>query len=669
MSMKHFLAIGAVAASLLSSASWAQEPENRENCGAELNYDNADIRAVIDEIAVRTGRTFLLDPRVTGQVTVKSPPNGGICAEEAWELFQAMLRVNQFAATPIGANKYKIVPVQEGPRMGGPVGQGTGGDLVTQIVRLRYIDAREAAANLSQIINERGVAAPVRSGNAIILVDTADNIERLKTVLEQLDRDTTVYRTIPLNNASASEVARVISGLAQEISEEAGGQPSPVSVVPVEASNSILIRAEPAMITRLASVVAELDRIGATKSDLSVIFLNNADAEELVPLLREVANSQGSGGVSPDGQPLGANQRAAISFHKPTNSIIINGDADIQQTLQNVISQLDVRRAQVLIEAIIVEISDNTARELGLQYFLSGTAGSPIPFMTTNFQDSSTNILSLAGPALIQTGHLPQNIEDNFSDELTGAALNALLGLNGLGIGGIGEIGDNPFGILLTAIKEDETSNVLSTPSIVTLDNQQATLSVGQEIPITTGEAVSDNLDNAFRTVSREEVGVILDVTPQINEGGTVTLKITQETSSIAGPIIATSTDLITNKREITTTALVDDGDVLVIGGLIDDQQFLREDKVPFLGDLPVAGNLFKTSSRSKMRRNLMVFIRPTILRDKATAQAATRKKMDYLRAKELLYTGKAQSDLERLIDQVTGIAPPAPAPNPDENE
>lgn len=667
--MKRLLLASAAATALLSSGAFAQTPpQNRENCGAELNYDKADISAVVDEIAMRTGRTFLLDPRVTGEVTVKSPPNGGICPDEAWELFQAMLRVNGFAATPIGANKYKIVPVQEGPRMAGPVGEGAGGDLVTQIVRLRYVDAREAAANISQIINERGVAAPVRSGNSIILVDTADNVERLKQVLEQLDRDTTVYRTIPLNNASATEVARVVSGLAREISEEGGGAPTQVSVVPVEASNSVLIRAEPAMITRLSSVVAELDRIGAAKADLSVVFLNNADAEDLVPLLREVANSQ-SASPGADGQPVITNQRAAISFHKPTNSIIINGDADIQQTLHNVISQLDVRRAQVLIEAIIVEISDDTARNLGLEYFITGTAGSPIPFMTTNFRESGNNILALAGPALIRTGHVRGTVSDAEAAKLTQTALNALLGINGLGIGGIGEIGDNPFGVLLTAIKEDDTSNVLSTPSIVTLDNQEASLSVGQEIPITTGEAVSDNLDNAFRTVSREQVGVILEVTPQINEGGTVTLEITQETSSIAGPIIDTSTDLITNKREIRTTALVDDGDILVIGGLIDDQQFSREDKVPFLGDLPVAGNLFKTSSRSKTRRNLMVFIRPTILRDKETAQAATRKKMDYLKAKELLYTGEARSGLEKLIDQVTGVAPVEPAVNPDENE
>lgn len=649
--IKSLLAAFAGLAALMQGG--AGHAQGAEECGAELNYDEADIRAVVDEIAVRTGRTFLLDPRVAGRVTVKSPPGGTLCADEAWELFQAMLRVNGFAATPIGAMRYKIVPVQEAPRAAGPVGEGEGGDLVTEIVRLRYVDAREAAANLSQIINERGVAAPVRTGNAVILVDTADNIIRLKEVLAQIDRDTTVYRTIPLNNASASEVARVLTGLAQEIAQEGGGQTGQVSIVPVEASNSILIRAEPALINRLSAVVAELDRMGAAKSDLSVVFLNHANAEELAPLLREVANSQDAS-ASGDA-PSAGRQRANISFHKPTNSIIISGDADIQRTLQNVIAQLDIRRTQVLVEAIIVEISDTTARELGIQYFITGTEGSRVPFSTTNFSSAQPNILAAAGAALLDGRD--GKIGDDLDNDIAEAALSSLLGLNGIALGGAGKTKNGTlFGAIVTAIKQDTDSNVLSTPSVVTLDNQTASLSVGQEIPITTGEAVGDNFANAFRTVSREEVGVILEVTPQINEGGTVTLEITQETSSVAGQIISTSTDLITNKRVISTTALVDDGDILVIGGLIDETDESFEDKVPLLGDIPVAGNLFKSSGKSKERRNLMVFIRPTILRDQTSAQQATSKKLDYLRAREMLYTGSAKSDLDRLIEQVTGV-------------
>ncbi len=640
----------------------------QENCGEALNYEDADIRAVIDQIAMRTGRTFLLDPAVQGRVTVKSPPNGGLCADEAWELFQAMLRVNDFVATTVGDGKYRIVPLQEGARTAGPVDGGKGSDLTTQIVRLTYIDAREAAANLAQIIGNNAVVSPVRTGNAVIIVDTADNVERIREVLRQLDRDTTIYRTIALKNASAGEIARLVSGLAQEISEESGGRAS-FSVVAVDASNSLLIRAEPSLMRRLKLVIGELDQFGKATAELTVVALKHADAEELAPLLEEVANNAGN-----PGEDSAARGRTTVSFHKPTNSIIINGDANSQRVLQNVIAQLDVRRAQVLVEAIIVEISDTAARELGVQYFLTGDK---IPFSATNFS-SAPNIFPAAGAALLNSpkysgvfdtpsttvtvadGVVTDSTTEGLQSQLATQALQSLLGVQGIALGGGFEFGNgNIFGGILTALKRDTDSNVLSTPSVVTLNNQTARLSVGQEIPITTGEAIGDNFSNAFRTISREQVGVILEVTPQINDGDTVTMEITQEISSIAGPITSASTDLITNKREIQTTALVDDGEILVIGGLIDDTRENTSEKVPLLGDIPGVGNLFKSTSRERRRQNLMVFIRPTIIRDRETATAATDRKFDYMRARELLRDGEPVSEMERLINEVTGVAKP----------
>jgi general secretion pathway protein D len=661
------LACGIIA---VTSPAWAQE-----KCGAELNYEDADIRAVIDEIAIRTGRTFILDPSVEGRVTVKSPPNGGICKDEAWALFQAMLRANDFVATPIGGGKYRIIPLQEAARSAGtPSEDAAGADLVTQIVRLRYVDAREAAANLAQIIGNSGVVSPVRSGNALILVDTAANVVRLQRVLSELDRDTTIYRTISLNNASAVDVARVVSDLAREISEEQGSGQAKFSVTPVGASNSLLMRAEPTLMRRLESIIVELDKYGQNASELVVVYLKHADAEELAPLLSEVANN-----VAPNGQSGGQGappqrNRVSVSFHKSTNSIIINGDADIQRTLKSVIAKLDIRRPQVLVEAIIVEISDTAARELGIQYFLTGDK---IPFSATNFS-AAPNILPAAGAALLQgskftdvfetpattvinTGGVVSNsTTEGIQSQLATQALQSLIGLQGLSLGGGFSFGNgNIFGGILTALKNDTDSNVLSTPSIVTLNNQTARLQVGQEIPITTGEAVGNNFANAFRTINRQEVGVILEVTPQINEGESVTMEIVQEISSIAGPVTASSTDLITNKREITTTALVDNGEILVIGGLIDDQRNISQQKVPLLGDIPVMGNLFKTSTRERRRRNLMVFIRPTIIRDQETARALTTRKFDYIRARELLNTGRPVSDLDRLIDEATGLRAP----------
>lgn len=656
--LKRVMAALACAASALAGTALAQE-----NCGEALNLEDAEIRSVVDEIALRTGKKFVLDPRVAGRVTIKSGPNGGLCPDAAWELFQTALRVTGFIAAPVNGDTYKIIPVQEGARAAGPVGGGEAGDTVTQIVRLNHVDAREAAANLSQIISERGVVAPVRTGNAIIIVDSSDNVERMKKVLAQIDRDTTVYRTIPLENASASEVARVVANLAQEISEEGATSASKVSVVPVAASNSILIRAEPQILSRLASVVNELDRIGRTQSDLSVVALNHADAEEMAKLLKEIANSEAEaiqaaeGGAPP--AVGGGSRRANISFHKPTNSVIISGDANIQQTLRKVVQELDVRRAQVQIEAIIVEVTDQTARSLGIEYFLAPTDGKRVPFTATNFTSTTPNALAAAGALLLDPDILKGATP---SGTLATSAINSLLQTNGFIGGAGGKIGDDAvFGALVTALKQDTESNVLSFPSIVTLDNQEATLSVGQEIPVTTGEAVGSDLDNRFRTVSREQIGVILEVTPQINEGGTVTMEIRQETSSILDTV-GDSEDIITNKREITTTALVDDGDILVIGGLVDNNDSRSEDKVPLLGDIPIAGNLFKSSSRRSTRRNLMVFMRPTIIRDKESAGSVTRKKMDYIKARELLTTGRGQTELERLIEQVTGTADAPPA-------
>ena len=659
--VKNTAAAFAAVLAFSASNAFAQE----EACAGSVNFEEADIRAVITEFASRTGHKYVIDPRVNGTVTIKSGPNGGLCPEEAWELFQAALRVSGFTAAPINGDSYKIIPIQDGARAAGPVGEAARGNYVTQIVRLQHVDAREAAATLTQIVSERGVVSPVRTGNAVILVDDAANIARLTQVLEGIDKDTTVFRTIPLQNMSAVEASRIVNDLAKEISEENGGQRSSVQVLPVEASNSILVRAEPQVLSRISRIIAELDRVGATKADLSVVTLKHAAASEMVELLREIAGAQPDPNAE-GGQTVSLGPRTNISVDVATNSIIISGDAGLQQTLKDVISQLDRRRAQVLVEAIIVEVSDNTARELGLQYFLAGdgSENGRVPFAATNFQSAQPNILASAGAFLLNDSPLfgGDGDGDNTNDgagALANTAISSLLSTNGLLLGGAGALSDGTvFGAVLTALQEDDESRVLSLPSVLTLDNQLATLSIGQEIPITTGEAVGDNFSGgAFRTVSREEVGIILEVTPRITEDDAVTLEVRQESSSVAGQILSSSTDLITNKSEFETVALVDDGDVLVLGGLIDQSEQYFDSQVPLLGDIPVFGNLFKTQGKSTNRRNLMLFIKPTIIRDRTTARSATSKKMDYIRARELLTTERPKSEMDRLIEQATGLS------------
>ena len=639
---------------------WGSQAQSQENCGESINFEEVEVSRVVDEIAMRTGKKFVIAPQVNGRITIKSGPNSDLCADEAWELFQAALRVNGFVATPINGDSYKIIPLQIGARSGGPVGEGPRGDIVTQIIRLTHVEAREAAASLTQISSERGVVNPVRSGNALIIVDTENNVRRMREVLRQIDRDTRVHKTVTLQNASANEVVDVLRQVSKELSQEGNAKAGNVSIVPVDATNSIIIRAEPTMLNQFLRVVAELDQMGGATSELAVIRLAHQDAEAMAQTLRDLVSAQsqvsGEGGASPRG---GA--KASISIDKQTNSIIISGDAAIQNTLRRTIAALDVRPAQVLVEAIIVEISEDMARQLGVQYLITGTGegNSVVPFTTTNFS-APPDLLSAAATAFVDNDESTGS--EAFNNKVLQAALGSLLGANGFAVGGAGESGGTIYSAIVTALQEDTDSRVLSLPSVLTLNNETARLQVGQEIPITTGEAVSNDLNNAFRTVSREEVGVILEVTPRITDGETVTLDLRQEISSVAGQIISSSTDLITNQRVIETKALVDDGNILVIGGLIEASEETSEDKVPFLGDIPIAGNLFKVSARGRSQRNLMIFIRPTIVRDEFVANAATMRKLDYIKARGLMRDGGPVSDIERLIEQATGagrLSPP----------
>jgi general secretion pathway protein D len=329
----------------------------------------------------------------------------------------------------------------------------------------------------------------------------------------------------------------------------------------------------------------------------------------------------------------------------------------------------------VLVEAIIVEISDNAAKKLGVQLLLSGLGGSNIPFAVTNYSNANPNLLTVAGAVAAErlrtttttvNGQVVTTTQNSsVADALQEAAVNSVLGATG-GIGGLAfRAGNAIFGAIINAVKSDSKSNILSTPSIMTLDNQEARILVGQEIPITTGEALSPNFDNQFRTVDRENVGITLEVLPQINAGGSIKLNLRQEVSSIAGPVSGRSSDLILNKREIETVITVDDGEIVGIGGLLDDNERRTIEKIPFLGDLPAIGNLFKSKSRSRAKTNLMVFIRPTILRSPADARAMTERRYGYIRGMQYLQNPDQEPTIDELVREYMGMVPPDPAPAP----
>jgi general secretion pathway protein D len=342
--------------------------------------------------------------------------------------------------------------------------------------------------------------------------------------------------------------------------------------------------------------------------------------------------------------------------------------------LGEVIRQLDTRRSQVLVEAIVVEISDTAARELGVQLLLAGTKGSNIPFAVTNYSNASPNIATIAGAIAAEqlrtdtttvNGQVVTTTRSSpIADALQEAAAQELLGARG-GLFGAGfRAGNAIFGAIVNAVQRDNKSNLLATPSVTVIDNQSAHFLAGQEVPVTTGEALSDNFDNAFRTVQRQNVGISLDVTPQINAGNTVKLDIRQEVSSVAGTVGGrASADLILNKREIETSIIVDDGDIIGIGGLLNDNERRTIEKIPFLGDLPVVGNLFKSRGRARDKTNLMVFIRPTILRSAADARTMTERRYGYVRARQYLQDPTQEPSLDELLREYMGADPPGQPP------
>lgn len=572
-----------------------------------------DIRAFIEDVANVTGRTFIIDPRVAGKVTVIA--SRALSPNELFEVFLSTLRANGFIATPAGSNTYRVIPDEVAAREPSSAGVGMENDrYVTQVFQLKYADAESVANAVRPILSARGAATSVRRGNSLIVVDYGSTLIRLRNVISELDRDSTALRTIRLQNTSASEMSRALQSVLTADGATA------IQIVPLAASNSIVLRGEPALLDRYAPLLQDLDVQADFRRGVSVIPLTYAVAEEVLPILQQISASM-EGPAGADGAPA-ANRRANIAAHKATNSLIVSAEPDVQEALAQVVASLDKRRQQVNVEAVIVEVSDTAAQELGVQFLMAGGKENAVPFLSTSYANSAPNLLAVTGALL--TGNQDTDANPALA-QLQQAAVSSLIGANGglFGIGGQREDGAI-LGLIVNALKQDRDSNVLSTPSVLTLDNEKASLMVGQQIPITTGEALGSANNNPFRTIQREDVGVQLEVTPQISEGGAIRLTIRQEVSSIFGPINTTSTDLITNKREINTVVQVDAGQIIVLGGLIQEDVQKTDNGIPGLRDIPLVGGLFGSRSEARKRTNLMVFLRPTIVNTPEQARDVT---------------------------------------------
>ncbi len=653
-----------------------------------LNLRDADIRAFIQDAGRVTGRTFIIDSRVNGKVSVVT--DRALSKSEYFELFLATLRANGFVAVPSANGALRIQPVETAP--GQPTKIGLAGaarnQFITEVIRLRGTDASSALETVKPLVSREGSATANKAGNSIVIADYADNIRRIRAVIAQLGASGTSTELIALRNAGAREIAGSLSGLASGGQGQSGGT---ISVVAVDSSNSIALRGDSQTVARFAAIARDLDRRAESGSEIRVIWLQHADAEKLLPVLQQlvgqaasvVPSSPAAGGATAaavqtaTASPIPGRAAPVIARYEGANAIIISAPADTQRTLGEVVRQLDTRREQVLVEAIIVEISDTAARRLGVQFLLGGKPGSNIPFAATNYSNAAPNILTIAGAigarqlnttTTTVNGNTTTTTTNNaVSDQLAGAAVNSILGAAGGFAGFATNIGNNGlFGTIINAVQQDNKSNILSAPSITTLDNQEAKFLVGQEIQITTGEKLSNNFDNAFRTVQRENVGIQLEVKPQINASGAIKLFIRQEVSSIAGPVSDNFSDLILNKREFETTLIVDDGQIAAIGGLLDDNERRTIEKIPLLGDLPGIGALFRSKAKSREKTNLMVFIRPTILKTAADSSALADRRYDFIRDMQLEQRPDQEPSIDELVRDYMGAELPgqeAPAP------
>ena len=635
--------LGTAAAMMLAAPVANAEMNSPQASRHVLNLNDVEVTALIDDVSIITGYTFILHPDVRRtKVTVMS--QAAMTTDEVFQVFLSTLRVHGFTAVPAGRGVYRILPEQVAI---GEVGLGNGGEnfFRTEVIKLENFSAIEAAQLVKPLIDAQGQVVANARSNTLVVVDYNSNMPRIQEIVAGLDAsDRTKMETIALRNVPAVEMEGILSNL---MSDREDGPRTNFEVSASKSSNSIVVRGDELKVAQAIRVATELDETDPIQDSLRVIALKNSTAEDIVPILEKLSESM----AAKSGPVDDPSRQATIAHHEATNSLVISAPPESLLAMERVVDELDRRRAQVLVEAIIVEVSDDTARELGVEFLLSGTGESQIPFLSTSFSRSAPNLLALGG-ALIDP--------DVFggTNPFTTPAVNSLLGLDGATVGGVGQSGDTLFGAVLTAIEKDTDSRILSKPFNMTLDNGTSELLVGQEVSIATGSVLSSDNSNPFQTVERREVGVTLKVKPSISEDDTVQLDIEQEVSNVAGVVGEDATNPIFNTRQIKTQVLADNGEIIVLGGLIEQEDTVVNAKVPILGDIPVVGNLFKSEGKGQNRSNLMVFIKPTIVRNREDARSVTSRNYRYIRAEEMLREDSGSS-LDAFIEEVLGDTPP----------
>ena len=610
------------------------------------NFKGTDINEFINIVGMNLKKTIIVDPQVRGRINVRSYDM--LTEDQYYQFFLNVLEVYGFAVVEMDSGIIKVVRNKDAKTSNIPVvgdeNPGYGDEMVTRVVPVRNVSVRDLAPLLRQFVNQAGGGHVVNydPSNVIMMTGSAALVARLVDIIQRVDKaGDQELEILKLNFASAGEIVRILESIYR--SQGRGEQPDFLvpKIVADERTNSVIVSGEAQARQRVIELARRLDAELQTSGNTRVIYLKYAKAEELVPVLKGVSDSivaevQGGQGANPQTARRSTGREISIEAHADSNSLVITAQPDMMRSLEEVVRQLDIRRAQVLVEAIIVEVFEGDGTDFGVQWLNENGGG-------TNFTGTNTipiiNIAAGAAQASQITKGTTQTVANPSGGSTTTSTpdsnrdysglASALQGLNGALLG----FYNGNWAAILQAVRTSTNSNVLATPHITTMDNQEAFFLVGQEVPVITGSSLGSDNTNPFQQVQRQEVGIKLKVTPQINEGNAVQLIIEQEVSSISG---ATSVDIITNKREIRTTVMTDDGATIVLGGLIDEDVQESESKVPLLGDIPVLGHLFKSTSVTKRKRNLMVFIKATIVRDGTAISGISKQKYNFIRAEQL---------------------------------
>lgn len=634
-----------------------------------LNLRDVDIRGFITTVSKATGINFVVDPRVHGNVTViSSTPMDG---EAVYQVFLSVLDVNGYSAVPSG-DVVKVIPSVNARQ--NTLLHGHGEEIVTQVLQVHNVPVAQIVPMLRPLIPQGGLLAAYPPNNMLIVTDRAENVAHIRALVAQLDRpDNNRIQVVRLHHASATDLARLLDGLQEPLGKNNAGSSLAPRVVADVRTNSLVISASPSARERLLSIIAKLDAPAPGSGNSRVWFLHYARAKDIAKILDKIIKSDTS-----DKSGKGAPEvPVSIQPDETSNALVVSGPPDKMRDLHEVVRQLDIRPSEVLIDAIIVEVTGNLSKELGAQIAMLPSKGSSEgPAAVSNFTASGTPLTSLAG----------------------GAAALGNVG-PGLFLGfGRNTAGRLRYGLLLNALNSSSATNILSTPSILTLDNKAAKIVVGQNVPFVTGSYSSTGtglnqgsnmgtgavsganlVSSPFQTIDRKDVGITLKVTPQISVGKTVRLKIDLTVSSLA-PSVNGAADLITNKRQIETEVLTNNDSIISLGGLIEDSYKDSKQRVPLLSRIPLLGHLFRSRSRSRDKKNLMIFLHPVIINDQNLADSYTRQKYRQMQAQQLydsLRKGKQgqqgighgptlPQDLRQLAPSPASTAPgPASSPAP----